>query len=119
MNKLLLLTLTLSILTACAQKVDPIAEIFQDYQGENPGAAVAIVQDGEIVFHESFGMAEMETNRPVQSNTNFRLASVTKQFTATAILLLEEKGLIDLNWTLDKVFEDFPEYGKISKSIIY
>jgi CubicO group peptidase (beta-lactamase class C family) len=48
----------------------------------------------------------------VQSNTNFRLASVTKQFTATAILLLEEKGLIDLNWTLDQVFEDFPEYGQ-------
>jgi CubicO group peptidase (beta-lactamase class C family) len=57
-------------------------------------------------------MAEMETKSPVQSNTNFRLASVSKQFTATAILLLEEKGFIDLNWTLDQVFEEFPEYGQ-------
>jgi CubicO group peptidase (beta-lactamase class C family) len=112
MNKLLLLILTLSILTTCSQKTEPIAEIFQDYQGENPGAAVAIIQDGEIVYHQSFGMAELETERSVQSNTNFRLASVTKQFTATAILLLEERGLIDLNWTLDQVFEDFPEYGQ-------
>ncbi|SMD43790.1 CubicO group peptidase, beta-lactamase class C family [Aquiflexum balticum DSM 16537] len=112
MNKYLLFTLTFAILTACSQKPHPIAEIFKDYQGENPGAAVAIIQDGDIVYHQSYGMAEMESKRPVQSNTNFRLASVTKQFTATAILLLEEKGLIDLNWTLDQVFEDFPEYGQ-------
>ena len=112
MNKYLLFTLTIAILTACSQKPHPIAEIFKDYQGENPGAAVAIIEDGEIVIHLSFGMAEMENKRPVQSNTNYRLASITKQFTATAILLLEEKGLIDLNWTLDKVFEDFPEYGQ-------
>ncbi len=96
----------------CSKKSDPIADIFGDYQGEKPGAAVAIIQDGDIVYHQSYGMAEMESKRPVQSNTNFRLASVTKQFTATAILLLEEKGLIDLNWTLDQVFEDFPEYGQ-------
>lgn len=112
MNKLFFLTITLAILTACSQKTDPIADIFQDYQKKNPGAAIAIIQNGEIVYHQSFGMAELETKRPVQSNTNFRLASVTKQFTATAILLLEERGLIDLDWTLDKVFEDFPEYGQ-------
>jgi CubicO group peptidase (beta-lactamase class C family) len=112
MNKLLLLIITLSILTTCSQKTDPIAEIFQDYQGENPGAAVVIIENGEIVHHQSFGMAELETKRPVRSNTNFRLASVSKQFTATAILLLEGEGLIDLNWTLDQVFDHFPEYGK-------
>jgi len=112
MNKIFLLTLTLAILISCSQKADPIADIFHDYQGENPGSAVAIIKEGKIVFHQSFGMAEMETKRPVKSNTNFRLASVTKQFTATAILLLEEKGLIELNWTLDEVFEDFPEYGQ-------
>jgi CubicO group peptidase (beta-lactamase class C family) len=112
MNKHLLFTLIIAVLTACSQKTDPISDIFQDYQGENPGAAVAIIKNGEIVYHQSFGLAKLETKRPVQSNTNFRLASVTKQFTATAILLLEEKGLIDLDWTLDKVFEDFPEYGQ-------
>jgi CubicO group peptidase (beta-lactamase class C family) len=112
MNRLLLLALPIAILTSCTQKTDPIAKIFKDYQGENPGAAVAIIQGGEIIYHQSFGMAEMETHRPVQVNTNFRLASVTKQFTATSILLLEEKGLIDLDWSLAEVFENFPAYGQ-------
>lgn len=112
MNRLLLLALSLAILTSCTQKIDPIEEIFLDYQGENPGAAVAIIQGGEIIYHQSFGMAEMETKRPVQVNTNFRLASVSKQFTATSILLLEERGLIDLNWPLAEVFENFPGYGQ-------
>ncbi|MGY6744442.1 MAG: serine hydrolase domain-containing protein [Cecembia sp.] len=100
------------ILTACHQKTDPIEKTFQSYQGENPGASVAIIQDGEIIYHGSFGMAEMALNRQVQGNTNFRLASVSKQFTATAILLLEQEGLIDLNWSMDKIFEDFPIYGQ-------
>jgi CubicO group peptidase (beta-lactamase class C family) len=96
----------------CIEKPNPIAEIFKDYQGENPGAAVGIIEKGKIIYQQSFGMAEVETKRPVRSNTNFRLASVSKQFTATAILLLEEEGLIDLNWTLDQVFDNFPKYGK-------
>jgi len=112
MKNLLLLSIILLMMANCSEKSDPIADIFGDYQGENPGAAVAIIENGEVIYHQSFGMAEIETKRPVQVNTNFRLASVTKQFTATAILLLEEKGLIDLNWTLDQVFEDFPEYGQ-------
>lgn len=100
------------VLTTCAQKIDPIETIFQDYQGKKPGASVAIIQDGKIVYHESFGMAELGTERNIMSNTNFRLASVSKQFTATAILLLEKEGLVDPSWTLDQVFVDFPDYGK-------
>lgn len=100
------------ILTACSRPIDPIELIFQDYQGENPGAAVAIIKDGKVVYQKSFGLAEMNLRRKVQSNTNFRLASVSKQFTATAILLLEKEGLIDLEWPMDQVFEDFPPYGQ-------
>ncbi len=96
----------------CSEKSDPIADIFRNYHGENPGVAVAIIENGKVIYHQSFGMAELETKRQVQTNTNFRLASVTKQFTATAILVLEKEGLIDLDWTLDQIFEDFPEYGK-------
>lgn len=103
------------ILTACSKKTDPINTIFQNYQGENPGASVAIIQDGKIVYHESFGMADKENQVPVQANSNFRLASVSKQFTATAILILESRGSIDLDWNLDQVFEEFPAYGKTIK----
>lgn len=103
------------ILTACSKKTDPINTIFQNYQGENPGASVAIIQDGKIVYHESFGMADKENQVPVQANSNFRLASVSKQITATAILILESRGSIDLDWNLDQVFEEFPAYGKTIK----
>jgi CubicO group peptidase (beta-lactamase class C family) len=111
MKNAILVIQFICIMTSCTTAIDPIAQIFQNYQGENPGAAVAIIKDGKLVYHESFGIADKETQTPIQSNSNFRLASVSKQFTATAILLLEQKGLIDLNWTLDKVFEDFPAYG--------
>jgi CubicO group peptidase (beta-lactamase class C family) len=100
------------VLTTCAQKTEPIETIFQEYQGEKPGAAMVIIQDGKIVYHLSLGMAELETGKLIMTNTNFRLASVSKQFTATAILLLEKEGLIDLSWTLDQVFKDFPDFGK-------
>lgn len=100
---------------ACTEKSDPISEIFKDYQGKNPGTAVAIFENGKIVYQKSFGMADLEAKKPVQPNTNFRLASVSKQFTATAILLLEQRGLIDLNWNLNQVFEEFPAYGKAIK----
>jgi len=112
MKNLLLLSIILLMMANCSEKSDPIADIFKDYQGENPGVVVAIIENGKDIYHQSFGMAEMETKRQVQTNTSFRLASVTKQFTATAILLLEKEGLIDLDWTLDQVFEGFPEYGK-------
>lgn len=100
------------ILTACTKSTDPIATILQHYQGEKPGAAVAIIKDGKFVYHESFGLADLETKTAVHEHSNFRLASVSKQFTATAILMLEKDGLIDLDWSMDDIFEDFPAYGQ-------
>ena len=100
------------MLTACTKSTDPIATILQHYQGEKPGAAVAIIKDGKFVYHESFGLAELETKTAVHEHSNFRLASVSKQFTATAILMLEKDGLIDLDWSMDEIFEDFPSYGQ-------
>lgn len=100
------------ILSSCSQTLDPISNIFIAYQGENPGAVVAIIQNGKIVYRNAFGQAELENLTPVQPNTNFRLASVSKQFTATAILILEQRGLLDLSWTLESVFDSLPAYGK-------
>lgn len=97
---------------SCAKEKDPLEVIFEDYQKNSPGASIAIFRDGEIVLKRTFGMADIENGKAVTSQTNFRLASVSKQFTATAILLLERDNLIDLEWSLNKVFEDFPDYGK-------
>ena len=59
------------------------------YSGERvPGAAVLVIRDGEKLLQQGYGMADIERGMPVDSSTNFRLASITKQFTATAIMML-------------------------------
>ena len=62
-----------------------------------PGAAVAVVSGGSMVYAHGFGIWHLETKRPVQVSTAFRPGSTTKMFTATAALLLVEQGKLDLN----------------------
>lgn len=79
------------------------------------GAAVGVVWEGELVFTRTWGVAEVETGRPVTPETNFRLASVTKQFTAMAVLLLVEDGLLGLDEPLEAFFVDLPGWcGQIT-----
>jgi len=89
-----------------------IDSLLSEYDGNNPGAAVMVIQNGEIVLDKSFGLADIENNKTVSSSTNFRLASVTKQFTSHAILKLINEGKIGFSTTLKEVWTDFPEYGK-------
>lgn len=78
---------------------------------DDPSVSVAIIQDGKpLVF--SRGLANLETHTKATSATNYRLASMTKQFTATAILLLAEDGKLRLDQTIDKYFPQFPAYAK-------
>jgi len=74
--------------------------LMRDYDGMQPGAAVLVLRDGEAVFERGYGLAVVEDGTPVTPQTNFRLASVSKQFTAAAILLLAEDGKLSLD---DKV----------------
>ena len=71
--------------------------LMQAYVGAVPGAAVLLLQDGEPVVRRGYGLADLEQGAPVTPATNFRLASVTKQFTAAAILLLAEDGRLGLD----------------------
>lgn len=76
------------------------------------GAAVMAIDDGQVVFKHCWGKRRLDASDPVTSTTNFRLASVSKQFTATAILTLVEQGKIKFSDTLDRFFFDCPEYWK-------
>jgi CubicO group peptidase (beta-lactamase class C family) len=76
-----------------------------------PGCAVLVVYDGRVVFAKGYGVASLETGEPITPATNFRIASVTKQFTALAILQLIERGKLSLDTTLTDIFPDFPKYG--------
>ena len=60
--------------------------------GRAPGAAVLVIRDGRPVFRRGYGVTDLRTRRPIDPHTNFRLASFTKQFTATAIMLLAHDG---------------------------
>ena len=85
--------------------------LFTEYSCECPGASVLVVKNGKILFEKGFGFSNLEDNIKIKSNTNFRLASVTKEFTAASILILIQKGKISLETKLTDIFEDFPEYG--------
>ncbi|TVP70541.1 MAG: class A beta-lactamase-related serine hydrolase [Nitriliruptor sp.] len=62
-----------------------------------PGAAVALVDDGEVVWAEGFGLAEVATGRPVRADTMFQAGSLSKSVTAWAVLHLAAEGVIDLD----------------------
>src|SRR5690606_34865274 len=56
-----------------------------------PGAVLLVAQKGEVIYHKAFGMADLELNVPMQPDMVFEIGSITKQFTAIAILMLLEE----------------------------
>jgi len=78
------------------------------YPTDAPGAAVVVSRDGEVVFEQAFGMADVELGVPLEEDQVFRLASVTKQYAAAALLKLVEEGKVALDDPLSKFLPDFP-----------
>lgn len=75
------------------------------------GVSAIVVQNGKTLFKGSAGMANIELNIAMQNHHVHRIASITKQFTAAAILLLQEQGKLSVKDTLKKYFPDFPTEG--------
>lgn len=86
-----------------------IDALMKNYAGEVPGASVLVIHDGLPVVRRSYGMADLESKVPATPSTNFRLASMSKQFTAAAILLLLEEGKLTLDDPLRKWLPSLPE----------
>ena len=87
--------------------------IFGDLKSDDvPGAAVLVLQDGQAVLERGYGLANVRTRESIDSSTNFRLASVTKQFTAMAVMLLVHDGKLTYETHLTDIFPNFPEYGR-------
>jgi CubicO group peptidase (beta-lactamase class C family) len=78
----------------------------------DPGCAVLVIKDGQPVFRKGYGVADLRTLTKIGPETNFRLASLTKQFTAMAVMLLVHDGKLHYDDRLTDVFRDFPAYGK-------
>lgn len=77
------------------------------FPADEPGAAVLVMKDDQILFDKGYGIADIETKAPIDGNTFFNIASVSKQFTAVAILQLAEAGKLSLE---DPVSQYFPEF---------
>ena len=82
--------------------------LMRDYTGDVPGASVLVLRDGQPLIRRSYGEADLEARVAATPQTNYRLASVTKQFTATAILLLAEDGKLSLDDPLRKWLPSLP-----------
>lgn len=88
-----------------------IDSLFASYNSNTPGVAVAIVKDGKVVFKKAYGMADLSYNIPVTPQTVFNIASVSKQFTAFAIYLLEDEGRLSFEDDVRKYIPELPDYG--------
>ena len=105
-----------AVLSACAvgqvreNQIDGIFRPVVNDQG--PGMAVGVIRDGKMVFEKGYGLANLEKKTRITPETDFRLASVTKQFTAMSIMLLVHDGKLHYDDTLTKIFPEFPEYGR-------
>lgn len=90
-----------------------IDAVFDSLKSTNaPGAAVLVVRNGKPVFRRGYGVTDLRTRHPIEAVTDFRLASFTKQFTATCIMLLVHDGKLHYDEHLTNVFPEFPAYGK-------
>jgi len=83
----------------------------EQFKPGESGATALIAQKGKIVYHKAFGQANLELNVPMQPQTIFRIGSITKQFTAIAILQLMEQGKLNLQDEITKFIPDYPTHG--------
>lgn len=117
MWKSLCLFVTLSTV-ACASGGRPIdsdiGALMKQYDGNVPGASLLVVHNGKSVVRRSWGFADLGAHIAANPQTNYRLASVTKQFTATAILLLAQDNKLFLS---DKISKYLPSLPKSDSSI--
>ncbi|HWX18490.1 MAG TPA: serine hydrolase [Candidatus Binatia bacterium] len=84
------------------------------FKEDLPGVALLVAQDGKVRFVKGYGFADVEHHIPVTPQTQFRIGSITKQFTAAAILKLQEQGKLSITDKLSKYLPDFPRGDEVT-----
>lgn len=102
------------VLTGTAQSVEKQLDqlLSAEYKAGEPGVAALIAKDGKVIYRKAFGHADLELNVPMTPENVFELGSITKQFTAVAILMLQEQGKLKLDDDITKFIPDYPVKGK-------
>src|SRR5947208_1170296 len=80
-----------------------------------PSVSVAVVENGKVTYAKAFGKADLEKNRDAALDTRYAIGSVSKQFTAVALLMLQEQGKLSLD---DKVSKYFPELSRAGETTV-
>jgi CubicO group peptidase (beta-lactamase class C family) len=105
----------MAALVACGERSVPAADekavqveaLFEHFnEGTQPGAAVLVIQNGQVVFLQGFGYADIDSDVRISAESSFRLGSVSKQFTTTAIAVLAEEGKLNFD---DLLTDHIPE----------
>jgi CubicO group peptidase (beta-lactamase class C family) len=116
-TKLTILILALSLLFTTAQAQD-LTQQFDDivaqyYLNDTPGATILVAKNGKAIYRKAVGKSNLELDVDMIPENVFMLASITKQFTAIAILMLEEQEKLSLNDPITKFIPNYPTQGKI------
>lgn len=93
-------------------KIDAV--VSSTYSSKEPGISVLVAKDRKAIYSKAFGKSNLELNTPLETNSVFQIGSITKQFTAISILMLEEQGKLSVE---DKIGKYIPEYAEIGKDI--
>ena len=108
-------TLELKVVEAIGTEPEKRADqLFYAYNEEGvPGGVIGVIQYGEVVFSKAYGLANLSYNIPYEVNTPTNIGSVSKQFTAMAILLLEQQGMLSLDDDVRKYIPELPDLGQV------
>jgi CubicO group peptidase (beta-lactamase class C family) len=91
-------------------KIDSIFARF--HRQDSPGCILGVSRGGKVVYEKGYGMADLERDVPITPASIFHVASISKQFTAMSILLLEQQGKLSIDDEVRKYIPELPDYGK-------
>lgn len=90
-----------------------VDKIFADLSKPgSPGCALAVLRNAQIIYEKGYGLASVELSAPITAESVFDIGSTSKQFTASSILLLEQKGKLSVNDDVRKFIPELPDYSQ-------
>ena len=109
----------LGLLAGCAvatglspERRNAIDALFQDYTGSVPGASVIVTRDGRVLYEHAYGLANLNPPAPAAPTTDYRLASLTKEFTALSVMLLAKDGSLRYDEPIGYLLPELPPHLK-------
>ena len=109
---IIIIALFISLQTTAKSTNKKIDNILNDlFDKDGPGGVALVVKDGKTIYRKGFGMANLEYNIKMTPDNVFQIGSITKQFTAMAIMKLVEQGEVNLDDDIRKFIEDYPTHG--------